>query len=182
MQYEIKHRKTYDFINESLKDRLVPILDAEAEVMFDEDFTRLHPSMHWARAYRDSTRWGTHTPDIQGALKLMKEFGMEWSTDRDAWGGDWKFRNDTSINVKGNQAAAETDIKIEDRTEPSPLENLALREQGLQKDMNAMQQQLQKQQSFLKETEIVHQQRHSQREPVQQPVGDAEQQKEKIAL
>ena len=157
MQHEIKQRKNYDFVDESLKQRLVPILNAEAELMFDENFTRLHPSMHWARAYRDSTRWGTHTPDVQEALKLMGEFGMEWSMERDTWGGDWRFKSPTltaprtkdkveaiAIAEAGEEAHSEL---VKERTEPRPLdEDLALRdERGLQSDTGAMQQQLEKQ-------------------------------------
>ena len=199
MQYEIKHRNNYDFVNESLKQRLVPILNAEAEVMFDENFTRLHPSMHWARAYRDSTRWGTHTPDVQEALKLMGEFGMEWSMERDTWGGDWRFKSATTTppSTKSDKVEAiaiaipeagehaHTEL-VEQRVEPRSLhENLALRdeEQGLQSDTGAMQQQLEKQQSVLKETELLHQQRQrqQQREPEQELVDREETQKEKMA-
>ena len=182
MQYEIKHKKNYDFVNESLKDRLVPILDAEAEVMFNEDFTRLHPSMHWARAYRDSTRWGTHTPDIQGALKLMREFGMEWSTDLESWGGDWRFKSQgANDKVKATaEAGQNAHTELDARTDPKPLETLALRQQGLDKDTNAMQQQLINQQSSLKETDLLHQQRAQQRAPLSEDTLAEEPRKEKI--
>lgn len=103
MQYEIKHRQNYDFINEDLKNRLVPILEAEADVIFDDDFTRLPPGMHWARAYRDSSRWGKHTPDIEAALEFMQEFEMEWSTDKEEWGGGWKFNTDAKA-IEGSQS------------------------------------------------------------------------------
>ena len=168
MQYEISHQKNYDFVNQDLKDRLVPILDAEADVMFHEDFTRLHPSMHWARAYRDSTRWGTHTPDIDGALKLMKEFEMEWSTDRESWGGNWKFKSRAQTSKP--RPVEEVKEIAEQEAEPvqKPLENLALHEQGLEKHTGAMEQELEKQQSHLKETEVVHSERQLPREQLRQ--------------
>ena len=130
MQYEISHRKNYDFVNESLKKRLVPILEAEADVMLDEDFTRLHPSMHWARAYRDSTRWGTHTPDIQGALRLMREFRMEWSTDRESWGGNWKFRGDATTPAITDKNTIITNAISEKQTKPEVSEPMAFRQRG----------------------------------------------------
>jgi hypothetical protein len=62
--------KNYDFINEDLKKELLPILKAEAQIMLNEDFTKLNPHLHWVRAYRDPSRW-VGTPDIEYAVKLL---------------------------------------------------------------------------------------------------------------
>lgn len=63
-------RKDYDFINESLKKKLVPILEQEAAIMLDDDFTRLPPSLHYARAYRDTARWA-RSPDVIQAISIL---------------------------------------------------------------------------------------------------------------
>ena len=73
----------YDFINEDLKESLVPVLEAEADVMLDDDFTRLHPKQHWARAYRDSARWA-RTRDVEVAGKVMRDVEREkWDRERE---------------------------------------------------------------------------------------------------
>ena len=73
----------YDFINEELKESLVPVLEAEADVMLDDDFTRLHPKQHWARAYRDSARWA-RTRDVEVAGKMMRDVEREkWDRERE---------------------------------------------------------------------------------------------------
>lgn len=71
MQREIA-KGNYDFVNEDLKKVLVPVLEAEADVMLNDDFTRLDPNMHWMRAYRDSIRW-CRTRDVETAVRLMKD-------------------------------------------------------------------------------------------------------------
>jgi hypothetical protein len=108
MQYELGYKKNYDFINEDLKARLVPVLEKEADEMFVEDFTRLSPTLHWVRAYRDNTRWA-QSADVQTALKLMREFGMEWSPEL---GGRWVVKGDE----KGASEAEKTDREADKQT------------------------------------------------------------------
>lgn len=67
-------KKNYDFINEDLKKTLVPILEKEADIMLNDDFTRLTPNLHWARAYRDSARWAADSPDVAYASALQARF------------------------------------------------------------------------------------------------------------
>jgi hypothetical protein len=125
MQHEIKHKRNYNFINEDLKARLVPILEAEADAILTDDFTRLDPRVHWMRAYRDSMRWGRHTPDIHAALKLMNEFGMHWSTDASSWGGDWKFDTPpvpVELNAKGKPIKSDAQPLAVVQMVPSPKE------------------------------------------------------------
>ena len=82
MKREIQ-RGNYDFVNEDLKQSLVPVLEAEAEVMLDDDFTRLHPKQHWARAYRDSVRWA-RTKDVEVAGRMMRDVEREkWAAERE---------------------------------------------------------------------------------------------------
>ncbi|ETN42535.1 uncharacterized protein HMPREF1541_01692 [Cyphellophora europaea CBS 101466] len=69
-------KKNYDFIDETLKQRLVPVLEQEADIMLNEDFTRLTPNLHWARAYRDSACWAS-SPDVVKAAKLLEKYEAE---------------------------------------------------------------------------------------------------------
>ncbi|RMZ81522.1 hypothetical protein DV738_g2329, partial [Chaetothyriales sp. CBS 135597] len=71
MEHEIRVRKNYDFVNDALKRRLVPILEREADAMFHDDFTRLMPHLHWMRAYRNTALW-RDTPDVLAAVELLK--------------------------------------------------------------------------------------------------------------
>lgn len=68
--------KRYDFVNETLKRTLVPILEAEADLMLQDDFTRLTPNLHWAKAYRDTARW-VDSPDVRYAAQLMQKYEAE---------------------------------------------------------------------------------------------------------
>ncbi|RMD42279.1 hypothetical protein DV735_g2822, partial [Chaetothyriales sp. CBS 134920] len=70
MEHEIRARKNYDFVNDALKQRLVPILEREADAMFHDDFTRLMPHLHWMRAYRNTALW-RDTPDVLAAVDLL---------------------------------------------------------------------------------------------------------------
>jgi hypothetical protein len=67
-------KKNYDFINEDLKRRLVPVLEKEAQIMLNEDFTKLSPNLHWVRSYRDSARWVIDSADVEAAAQLQANY------------------------------------------------------------------------------------------------------------
>ncbi|RMZ89739.1 hypothetical protein DV736_g3033, partial [Chaetothyriales sp. CBS 134916] len=73
MEHEIRVKKNYDFVNEALKEKLVPVLEREADIMFQDDFTRLMPHLHWMRAYRNTAMW-RDTPDVLAAVDLLKDY------------------------------------------------------------------------------------------------------------
>lgn len=70
-------KKNFDFVNEELKATLVPILEKEAQIMLNEDFTKLSPDLHWLRAYRDSARWASDSPDVEQAARMQAKFDAE---------------------------------------------------------------------------------------------------------
>ncbi|RMZ83352.1 hypothetical protein DV737_g1698, partial [Chaetothyriales sp. CBS 132003] len=73
MEHEIRVKKNYDFVNEALKEKLAPILEREADAMFQDDFTRLMPHLHWMRAYRNTALW-RDTPDVLAAVDLLNDY------------------------------------------------------------------------------------------------------------
>ncbi|KPI35251.1 uncharacterized protein AB675_3784 [Cyphellophora attinorum] len=76
MEKEVGVKKNYHFVDDKLKALLVPVLEKEAQIMLDDDFTKLPPALHWARAYRDSARWAG-SPDVMEAARLKKIYEKE---------------------------------------------------------------------------------------------------------
>jgi hypothetical protein len=106
MEREVTDKKNYDFVNEDLKNMLVPILEAEAEIMFNDDFTRLRPELHWLRAYRDTARWAD-SPDVVAAVELKEKYDEE----RRAEGKkveDWR-----PVSAQGDRGVVSKDKPVE---------------------------------------------------------------------
>ena len=105
-------RKNYDFVNESLKKRLLPVLEEEARIILDDDFTKLSPHLHWARAYRDTARWAMG-PDAVEAAKLVKAFERMDAAEAEATRADFSSKRKPTAPTVGS---------IEDDSKPpSPM-------------------------------------------------------------